>query len=831
MLGDEETPFELNLTCCNGEVDIFSSSDPSLVNVLVSHGATDAPAVDIWANDDRIISNLFYDGQGTFFAPIEVPAADYILGVAPTGSDIIAAFSAPLSGLGGGSAFVFASGFLSGADDDPAFGLFAALTDGTVLTLPAVEQDCAGEWGGSAVVDCAGECGGSAVVDCAGECGGSADFDCAGQCGGSAELDACGECDGGEIDPNNCFEINTLWMEWNGDDGLDVYMYNEEPVAGFQFDLSGITLSSATGGSAADAGFTVNASGSTVLGFSFSGATIPAGNTLLTSVTFTVNEGEIQSCLEDVVMSDSGANALEFNLGDCVTVISLSGCTDESACNYSELANEDDGSCWYVGVDNDYCDCDMNVVDCLGECGGSAVEDCAGVCDGDSVVDCLGECGGSAVADCAGECNGDAQADACGECNGSETDPNNCFEDNTLWMSLNEDGNIDVYMYNITPVAGFQFDITSDLDGFTLNGASGGLASTYFDAVQTAGPTVLGFSFSGAVIPEGLGVLTTLDVDFGDDPNGFVYLDSPVFSDAAADEIVFDIFEELMIGTPPYVSVSLQNVTNFGAEIHISSTTDIAGFQFDLTSVSDGFEVLDAVGGLATDAGFTISANQSGTVVGFSLTGATIPASDGVLVNLEYNFNGSFAILDLDNVIFSDSDADPIPYGVDGDEVILGELPPVPNAPEGLSATLDNLVDISLSWNASEYAEFYTVYRNGQSILDTDDLAFNDNGLEYSTEYVYWVTASNLMGESGSSNEVSVITDSEPFDPIPPSDLTAEAGDEQVQLSWNPPSAGGGSFPACPDGSMDYEDCAGVCFNNADCASGGYDCCVDDGNC
>ena len=66
---------------------------------------------------------------------------------------LLLSFSSSLSGLGGGSAVVFASGFLSG--DDPAFGLFAALADGTVLTLPAVDTgDDGGDDGGEITDGC-----------------------------------------------------------------------------------------------------------------------------------------------------------------------------------------------------------------------------------------------------------------------------------------------------------------------------------------------------------------------------------------------------------------------------------------------------------------------------------------------------------------------------------------------------------------------------------------------------------------------------------------------------------------------------------------------------
>ena len=151
LLGDTTTPFGLAAAATD-----FNQADATVVGLNVYHGSTDAPAVDIWADDAPLLTSFSY---GDFSGPVEVPAADYTLGVAPAGSDIIAAYTAPLSGLGGGTAVVFASGFLSG--DDPAFGLFAALTDGTVLTLPSLDQDCAGEWGGDAVVDECGECNGS----------------------------------------------------------------------------------------------------------------------------------------------------------------------------------------------------------------------------------------------------------------------------------------------------------------------------------------------------------------------------------------------------------------------------------------------------------------------------------------------------------------------------------------------------------------------------------------------------------------------------------------------------------------------------------------------
>ena len=68
------------------------------------------------------------------------------------------------------------------------------------------------------------------------------------------------------------------------------------------------------------------------------------------------------------------------------------GCTDESACNYNENANISINSCWYS---TDDCICNDpigSIIDCAGDCGGTAELDECGVCEG-SGLNPTGCCG------------------------------------------------------------------------------------------------------------------------------------------------------------------------------------------------------------------------------------------------------------------------------------------------------------------------------------------------------------------------------------------------------------------------------------------------------
>ena len=124
--------------------------------------------------------------------------------------------------------------------------------------------------------------------------------------------------------------------------------YSDTAIAGFQFDVSGVDVTSASGGAAAGAGFTVSTSATTVIGFSLTGSTIPAGDGVL--LTLEVS-GNGSACLDNVIMSDAAGNALDYTVDDCTTISvgggEVSGCTDAEACNYNADATTDDGSCDY----------------------------------------------------------------------------------------------------------------------------------------------------------------------------------------------------------------------------------------------------------------------------------------------------------------------------------------------------------------------------------------------------------------------------------------------------------------------------------------------------
>jgi len=128
IVGNAGTPFTLIVNDAARE----SAANPALVDVSVLHGSPNAPAVDVDALFiGNLISNLAY---GEFTSYLSVPADVYDLAIRATGDpNVVATFRADLTGLAGGAATVFASGLLG---DSPAFGLFAALPNGTVLELP-----------------------------------------------------------------------------------------------------------------------------------------------------------------------------------------------------------------------------------------------------------------------------------------------------------------------------------------------------------------------------------------------------------------------------------------------------------------------------------------------------------------------------------------------------------------------------------------------------------------------------------------------------------------------------------------------------------------------
>ncbi|MEM6264177.1 MAG: DUF4397 domain-containing protein [Bacteroidota bacterium] len=114
-----------------------ASGNTNEIAVAVIHGATDAPDVDVFANGTTpaLVNDLAF---GTNTGYVTIAPAEYVLEVAASADSTnpVAGFYEDLSGLGGGAAVVFASGFLDPSNNtrgSASFGLFAALPDGNIV--------------------------------------------------------------------------------------------------------------------------------------------------------------------------------------------------------------------------------------------------------------------------------------------------------------------------------------------------------------------------------------------------------------------------------------------------------------------------------------------------------------------------------------------------------------------------------------------------------------------------------------------------------------------------------------------------------------------------
>ena len=136
----------------------------------------------------------------------------------------------------------------------------------------------------------------------------------------------------------------------------------------------------------------MSSSGTTVLGFSFTGSTIPPYN---------------PDCNEDF-----------DNDGICDDIDECVGVYDEC------------GLCNGEGIVDGTCDCNGNFLDECGLCGGDGIEDGACDCDGNINLGC--GCGEEAPSGCDEVCGSVLEFDECGECGGDNSLCTGCTDETAL---------------------------------------------------------------------------------------------------------------------------------------------------------------------------------------------------------------------------------------------------------------------------------------------------------------------------------------------------------------------------------------------------------------
>ena len=388
--------------------------------------------------------------------------------------------------------------------------------------------------------------------------------------------------------------VNNLEFGTFCDNNLEIIYDSDTAIAGFQFDVSGVDIETTFGGASEEADFSVSNSENTIIGFSFEGNVIPAGQGILTNIALnSYTAGPDRQCIENIIMSDSDGNSIQFFSSECLDLSNeeCDFCEDELACNFGS-----DGDCQYP---EENFDCDGNCIveiDCDGECGGGAVVDDCGVCGGNN-----------ADKDCNDDCFGDAVEDDCGECGG---DGSSC----TALLEFGNycDMNVEILYSSYIDVAGFQFTISN----INIESTFGGLAEEFGFNVSNSGNIVIGFSLEGNTIPAGQGILTNIEL-YGINPTPECF-EEIIISDSNGNEIqsvageCADFWEDMYTGgdCPDNDSNYFTDIPNSTGLNHLVIIEDILGLEpgdeiglFDANGLLSSEDCSDEFGELLVGAG------------------------------------------------------------------------------------------------------------------------------------------------------------------------------------------------------------------------------------
>ncbi len=217
---------------------------------------------------------------------------------------------------------------------------------------------------------------------------------------------------------------------------------------------------------------------------------------------------------------------------------------------------------------------------------------------------------------------------------------------------------------NPSTVAGIQLVLEDLPESVTMTNVEGlgVLASedlNSFSSDFNGVATILWFSLTGATLDAGSGDIIkvtfevnadagcgSFDLNFSDDATGTVFSDSNGLA-------YFWEGEGQSISTACDANLSMVQVSDTVFEVHMTNTVDVAGFQFDLVDSPDNFSIDSASETDRTD-GYMVSANASGTVIAFSLTGATIAPGSGAIVEITADSSVDDTEVCFENIVLSD---------------------------------------------------------------------------------------------------------------------------------------------------------------------------------